>query len=64
MSDALSLTIKIAERADKIAVSIYKEISLACGSRPEFEAIMLHAVERKIMDLRHLAQRKAAGVKS
>lgn len=60
MTDALSLSIKIAERADKIATGIYDEISLSCGGRPEFEAIMLHAVERKIMAFRHAAQRKAA----
>jgi hypothetical protein len=59
MRDVLSVAIKIEDRAGKIATGIYDEISRACGGRPELEAIMLHAVERKIMDFRYAAERKA-----
>ena len=52
----------IAERADRIAADVLREIELRCDGRPEFAAIMLHAVERRIMEMRHAAQRKAAGV--
>lgn len=50
-------------RAQKIALEVAREIDLACGGRPEFTSIMLHAVERNIVALRHAAQRLAAGIK-
>lgn len=63
-TDAIDLSIKFAELADGVANSVISEISMCYGFMPEFEAIMLHAVERKIMVMRHAAQTKAAGIKS
>lgn len=59
---AIKVATMIAERADRIAADVLREIELRCDGRPEFTAIMLHAVERRIMEMRHVAQRKAAGI--
>lgn len=60
----MDLAKKIEERADLIAADVKREIAIRCGGKPEFEAIMLEAVERKIMKLRHAAQLRAAGVRT
>lgn len=64
LNRAIETAKMIEARAQNIAIEVAREIDLACGGRPEFTAIMLHAVEIKIMALRHAAQRLAAGVKS
>jgi hypothetical protein len=48
---AIELAAKIDHRAQQIANDIRLEVALHCGSRPEFMAIMLEAVERKIAAL-------------
>ena len=60
---ALALAKKIEDGAAIIAAQVAREIELRCGGNPEFEAIVLHAVERKIMTLRHAAQSRAAGIR-
>jgi hypothetical protein len=59
---ALDLAKKIEERAEQIASGVRLEVALHCAGKREFMAIMLEAVERKIMAMRREAQRKAAGI--
>jgi hypothetical protein len=64
LGKAIVLAKKIEERAGLIAASVKREIAIRCGDHPEFEVIMLEAVERKIAELRHSAQLQAAGVRT
>jgi hypothetical protein len=58
-TDPVALAAKIEERATKIAEHAYSVVGLICKGDPEFESVLLHAVETKLMELRHALVRKS-----
>jgi len=66
MSDtdkATDLTRKIEARAAALVASMALEVSANCGGRPEFEAILWHAVEHKVAIATMDAETRAAAIK-
>jgi hypothetical protein len=63
ITDVIALAKQIDQRAAAIARGIEFEIAANCAGKPEFMVIMLEAVERKVMAMRHEVQRKAAGLR-
>jgi hypothetical protein len=59
---ALDAHHKIEDQAYRIARNVNTKVALICENKPEAMMIMLEAVQRKIMTLRHEAERKAAGI--
>lgn len=56
------LTRKFDRQAEALVNILSRNVTLACGQNPEYEAIMFEALERRIMTLRHQATRRAARI--
>jgi hypothetical protein len=63
LENATVLAIRILGAAQQIASEVRDRVIAMIGNgKPDFEAIMLEAVERQIMDMRCDAQRRAAEI--
>ena len=58
MTDPVALAAQIAEHGEKIANQAYSTIALICKGDPQFEDILLLAVEIRLMELHQAVQRK------
>ena len=63
MEKAIDLAKKIEARAAALVSDMAREISTRCAGQPEFEAILWHAIERKVTGAVVEAECRAAAIK-
>jgi len=60
---AIDLAKKIEDRAAALVADVAQDIRINCGGRPEFEAILWHAIEHKVAIATMDAETRAAAIK-
>lgn len=60
MVNPIDVALAVDARATELARGVEREVRLVCAGRPEFQAIILHAIWRKIERMAADAETRAA----